>query len=75
MPQATTVIGIPTFSEDYKTEITDICKTSSSYSPSYDFVSTDKEEEDGQNNLLVSCAEEMALQKCAHGNRVWGYDS
>jgi hypothetical protein len=49
------VIGIPTFSEDYKTEITDIFKaSSSSYSPSYDFVSTDKEEEGGQNNLLVS---------------------
>jgi hypothetical protein len=59
------VIGIAAFSEDYKTEITDIFKaSSSSYSPSYDFVSADKEKKGGQNNLLVSCAEEMAIQKC-----------
>jgi len=59
------MISTPTFSEDYKTEITDIfIASSSSYSSSYDFVSTYKEEEAGQNNLLVSCAEEMAIQKC-----------
>jgi hypothetical protein len=65
MPQATTMISTPTFSEDYNTEITDIFKApSSSYASSYDFVSTDKEEEAGQNNLLVSCTEEMAIKKC-----------
>jgi len=58
------VIGIPTFSEEYKTEITGIFKaSSSSYSPSYDFVSPDKEEEGGQNNLFVSCAKTSAIQK------------
>lgn len=55
------MIGILKFSEDYKTEITDIFKASSS---SCDFVSTDKKEEVAQNNLLVSCAEEMTIQKC-----------
>lgn len=68
------MIGIPTFSEDYKTEITDIFKaSSSSYYPSFDFVSTDKEEEGGQNNLLASCAEEVTIQKCIPGNKVCGY--